>query len=160
MGWLDDCRDKCRRVKFVSERLVWDEKANHLGSLKATSQLLDHNHASIPGLYFKGVYSSKPLSGDVYSFALMALQGREHHRVFMLEVYPSHIVSHRGKTEWLKGPHIHLGDERLEQITRAVRGNSSAVSITRWIERFRRHAQIRDNDDLRLTHPLSDTLFG
>lgn len=160
MGWLEECRDKCRRVKFISEQLVWDEKVNHLGSLKATSQLLDQNHASIPGLYFKGFYSPKPLSGDVYSFSLMALQGREHHRVFMLEVYPSHVISHRSKTEWIMGPHVHLGDERLEQITRVVRGNISSVSVTGWIKRFRRHAHVRDNGELRLTHPLSDTLFG
>lgn len=160
MGWLDECRDKCRQVKFLSEQMDWNDKANHLGSLKATSQLLDHNHASIPGLYFKGVYSPKPLTGDVYSFALMALQGREHHRVFMLEVYPAHVVSHRGKSEWLMGPHLHLGDERLEQVTRAVHGNISHISISRWIVRFQRHAQVRDNGGLRLTHPLSDTLFA
>jgi|GEM_PF-6247635 hypothetical protein len=160
MGWLDDCRDRCRRIKYVSEKLVWDEKANHVGSLKATSQLLDNNYAAIPGLYFKGIYSPKPLTGDVYSFALMATQARDHHRVFMLEVYPPHVVSHRGKTEWLKGPHVHLGDKRLEQITRAIRGNLDAISVNRWIERFRRHAKVHDNDDLRLTHPLSDTLFG
>lgn len=160
MGWLDDCREKCRRVKFVAEEMVWDEKANHVGSLIARSQLLDSNHATIPGLYFKGVYTSKPLSGDIYSFGLMALSGRIHHRVFMLEVYPAHMVSHTGKSETIKGPHIHLGDGRLEQRTRAVFGASSARSITRWIKRFQRHARVHDNDPLRVTHPLSDTLFA
>jgi len=160
MGWLDDCRDKCRRVKFVSEKVDWDEKSNHVGSLIATSQLLDHRHVTIPGLYFKGVYSSKPLSGDVYSFALMALNGRVHHRVFMLEVYPDHVLSHRSPTELIWGPHVHLGDERLQQITRAVVGNVNKLSVARWIDRFQRHSRVHDHSEFRLTHPLSDTLFG
>lgn len=160
MSWLDDCRNSCRRVKYVSEKMAWGENTNHLGSLKATSQLLDHNHASIPGLYFKGTYCPKPLTGDVYTFALMAAQGRTQHRVFMLEVYPAHVVSHRDNGAEIRGPHVHLGDPRLEQIVKSVKVNVDLISVTRWVERFRRHAQVRDNGDLRLTHHLSETLWG
>jgi hypothetical protein len=161
MGALDECREKCRAVKFVAEKVEWDEKANHVGSLIATSQLLDANHTSIPGLFFKGVYTSQPVSGDVYSFALMDTFGRDRRRVFMLEVYPPHVVSHRSKAGEVKGPHLHLGDSSLDcAVVRPVRGQLAGISVAFWIERFRRHTRIRDHGQHCLTHPLSGTLFG
>lgn len=161
MDALEECREKCRAVKFVAESVDWDEKANHVGSLIATSQLLDKNHTTIPGLYFKGIFTSKPVGGDVYSFALMDTFGRERRRVFMLEVYPPHVVSHRDKTSHVKGPHLHLGDGATDgAIVRGVRGPLAGISVASWIERFRRHTRIHDNDPHRLTHPLSDTLFA
>ena len=160
MDALDECRDKCRAVKYVAEKVEWDDKANHVGSLIATSQLLDENHVSIPGLFFKGMFRSQRVSGDVYTFALMDTFGRDRRRVFMLEVYPTHVVSHRDKNGEVKGPHLHLGDSSLPNaVVRPIRGPLAGISISSWIERFRRHTRIRDNGPYRLTHHLSDTLF-
>jgi hypothetical protein len=160
MGWLDECRAKCKRVKYVAETMDWDDKGNHAGWLSAVSQLLDQNYVSIPGLYFQGVYAPRKLTGDVYTFGLMAALGREKRRVFMLEVYPPHVVSHRDEGATVTGSHVHLGDARLDrQIVRKVRGSLDDVSLKEWIERFRRHARVLDNGDHALTHPLSDSLF-
>lgn len=160
MEWLDECRGHCRRIKYLSEKLQWGEKQNHSGSLIAQSTVLDDSRVAIPGLYFKGVYTSRPLTGDVYSFALMAATNKGvRYRVFMLEVYPDHHISHRERGLVLYGPHVHLGDERLAQITKGVFQRTAVPSVRRWIERFRRHSRILDDENNRLSHPLSGTLF-
>lgn len=159
MEWLDECRMHCRRIKYLSEKIEWDTKPNHAGSLIAQSAVLDDEYVSIPGIYFKGVYTSRPLTGDVYSFALMAMTNGVRYRVFMLEVYPKHHVSHRERGLVLQGPHVHLGDERLAQVTKGVFQRGAVPSIGRWIERFRRHSRVHDDGDNRLIHPLSGTLF-
>jgi len=140
--------------------MQWNDKGNHAGWLIATSQLLDYNYASIPGLYFQGIFAPRKLTGDVYTFGLMASQGRDKRRLFMLEVWPSHVVSHRDQNGSLEGSHIHLGDERLgDHVVRKVRGTLDEVVLTRWIERFRRHTRIENNGSYALNHPLSDGLF-
>ncbi|MOA65267.1 hypothetical protein D3C78_1915970 [compost metagenome] len=58
------------------------------------------------------------------------------------------------------GPHIHLGDARLKQVTREVVSQLGGVNLQRWIERFRRHARIMDNERRRLVPPFTDDLFG
>lgn len=159
MGWLDDCRKSCVRTKYVAEHMSWVPKPNHSGSLIAKSQLLDHNMVTIPGLYFKGVYTARRMSGEVYSFGLMQTVGLDHFRVFMIDVYPSHIVSHRAKDEALFGPHLHLGDERKEQITRNIMADIDKVTMTRWMDRFRRHARVSDSKNFALSHAKTGTLF-
>ena len=37
MDALNECREKCRAVKYVAENMEWGEKANHVGSLIAKS---------------------------------------------------------------------------------------------------------------------------
>ncbi len=157
--WLDDCRAWCRKVKFVSEEIQWSERPNHSGWLKATSMVLDVNRVTIPRLLFSAEYKPGKM-GERISYGLMYLEQREQRRVFMLEVYPEHERSHMEPGLVIFGPHIHLGDERLKQITRKVVSQLDGVNLQRWIERFRRHARILDNERRRLVPPFTDDLFG
>ncbi len=118
MSWILQCATWCKQVKFLNEELVWVEKPSRSDYLLATSTLLDERKQVIPYLSFKGEYRPGKY-GDQMSYGLMYRHGRESRRVFMLEVYPTHIRSHvePDGTEMF-GPHIHLGDERLEQVTR------------------------------------------
>jgi len=159
MGWLDDCRLACKKIKYLGEHIEWGERPNHSGWLQATSSLLDSSRASIPGLTFVGEYQPRRW-GDVHSYALLFTQGRDKRRVFMLEVYPSHVRSHVDVDSEVYGPHFHLGDHRDEQLVRSIRGLVDALPQERWIRRFKAHTSISDIGSYVLTHPLSGSLFG
>lgn len=157
--WLDDCRKWCGQIKFVAEGLDWSEKPSHSGWLEATSLLLDERRVTIPHLYFKGEYQAGRM-GDRVTYGLMYKDGKEKRRVFMLEAWPSHVRSHKFKDGTpLFGPHVHLGDYRLEEVTRAVRAAISSTTEQRWVERFARHASIRAGRSP-LTSPFVNDLFG
>lgn len=87
--WLDDCRQWCQRIKFLSEDVEWSEKPSHSGWLEATSGLLDDRRGTIPNLYFKGEFQPGRM-GERVSYGLMYREGKEKRRVFMLEVWPEH----------------------------------------------------------------------
>ena len=78
----------------------------------------------------------------------------------MLDIFPSHERSHKEMGKIFFGPHIHLGDERLAQITRSVVSQLKSATMYRWVERFRRHAKILDNEDRVMSSPFADDLFG
>ena len=157
--WLDECRESCKRIKYLSEELRWSERPNHSGWLEATSALLDESRVTLPRLLFRGEYRPGKM-GERISYGLMYREQREMRRVFMLEIYPKHERSHFENGIVFFGPHIHLGDPRLYQITRAVYANLNGPTVHRWVERFRRHARIMDNDHRQLDAPFSGDLFG
>lgn len=157
--WIDRCRIACKTVKHLGESPTWDEKPNRSGWQKAFAQTLDEQRVAIPGLYFQGEYHALKHGGHVVTYALMHRDGKDLHRVFMLEVYPSHILSHRDTGVLIFGPHLHLGDHRIEQRVRVVITNIALENHSRWLERFRRHAQIYDGATYELSHPFSNSLF-
>lgn len=156
--WLDNCRAWCRAVKYLSDELDWAERPNHSGSLQATSAVLDANRATIPFLLFKGEYQSGRM-GERISYGLMFRERKEQRRVFMIEVYPSHERSHQEPGKVIFGPHLHLGDPRLEQIVREIKCSLDSVHLKRWVARFRRHAKIMDAGNRRLSPPFAGDLF-
>lgn len=156
--WLNDCRTWCKQIKYLSGEFDWQERPNHSGWLEATSLLLDEDRVSIPHLFMKAEYQPAKF-GDRVSYGLMLIQQKEQRRVFMLEVYPAHVRSHREKGVVMFGPHMHLGDERLKQLTRQVKSNLGEATLKAWVERFRRHARVRDDQDKRIVPPFSGGLF-
>lgn len=157
--WLNDCRKWCQKAKYLSEEIEWSERPNHSGWLEATSMLLDENRVTIPRLFFKGEYQPGRM-GERVSYGLMYREAKEQRRVFMLEVWPAHVRSHRENGVSMFGPHIHLGDERLDQITRVTLSGLGSATVHGWVERFRRHARILDNGSRQLAAPFTDDLFG
>lgn len=157
--WIESCRGWCRQIKYLSEEIEWSERPNHSGWLSATSTLLDDNRVTIPRLFFKGEYQPGRM-GERVSYGLMYREQKELRRVFMLEVCPSHIRSHKEPGLELFGPHLHLGDYRLAQITREVHARLDGAALHRWVERFRRHARIMDNGGRALLPPFANDLFG
>ncbi|WP_416424692.1 hypothetical protein RAM80_02695 [Pseudomonas sp. App30] len=157
--WLDECRVWCRHIKYLSDTVDWAEKPSHSGWLEATSLLLDENRVSIPHLYFKGEYQQGRM-GERITYGLMYRQGKDKRRVFMLEVYPQHERSHRENGVVWFGPHCHLGDERLQQVTRSILCSLEGATLHRWVDRFRRHARILDHGSRSLTPPFGRDLFG
>ncbi|QOI03387.1 hypothetical protein D5S10_05525 [Pseudomonas savastanoi] len=158
-SWLDDCRSWCKQIKFLAESLEWIEKPSHSGWTEATSLLLDERRVTIPHLYFKGEYQAGRM-GERVTYGLMYKEGKEKRRVFMLEVWPPHERSHRFKDGTpLFGPHIHLGDYRLEETTRHVRSSITGATERAWVDRFVRHARINSGRGS-LTAPFGNDLFG
>lgn len=159
MSWILQCAAWCKEVKFLNDELIWTEKPSRSTYLQASSALLDAQKQVIPYLSFKGEYRPGK-HGDQMSYGLMYRHGRESRRVFMLEVYPDHVRSHiePDRTEMF-GPHIHLGDERLEQVTREVIARIGMATAQKWVERFRRHARIKDHLNAKLLSPVGDDLF-
>lgn len=161
-GWLDQCRVWCKQAKFLAEELDWNERQNHAGALRGTSPLLDQNRVSIPGLVFEGELQRGNF-GLYQKYAVMHRAAGRVHRVFTLEVYPFHKRSHRDESGEIFGPHLHLGDDRIEGLSHAVRRvlcNLDPSSLAGWIARFRRHTKISEDNDRRLAPPYSDDLFG
>ncbi|WP_040263731.1 hypothetical protein [Pseudomonas massiliensis] len=157
--WLDDCRKWCRQIKFIAEDIEWAEKPSHSGWKEATSLLLDERRVTIPHLYFKGEFQAGRM-GDRVTYGLMHKEGKERHRVFMLEIWPSHQRSHRYKDGTpLFGPHIHLGDYRLDEITREVRSSITGPAEQGWVDRFVRHARIQ-SERMSIVPPFGHDLFG
>lgn len=157
--WIDDCRQWCKQIKYLAEEMEWSEKPSHSGWLEATSLLLDDRRVTIPHLYFKGEYQTGRM-GDRVTYGLMYKEGKEKRRVFMLEVWPNHVRSHKFKDGTpLFGPHVHLGDYRLAEITKHVRALISSATEQRWVERFTRHARIENGRGV-VSSPFVDDLFG
>jgi len=150
--WLTSCRTWCKQAKYVSDEIIWSEKPNHSGWLMATSALLDGNRSTIPFLFFKGEYQRGRLY-DKAAYALMHRQGEETRRVFMLEIHPRHVRSHKERGIEFFGPHCHLGDYRHTQITKGVITRLDLPHLQDWVERFRRHARIYNNDKRTLRAP-------
>jgi hypothetical protein len=158
-NWMIDCRSRCKRIKYISDHIIWAERPNHSGWLGATSVLLDERRVAIPELFFKGEFRPGRL-GDSLSYALMYRHQSEVRRVFMLEVYPDHVRSHKEGDLVIFGPHIHLGDYRLEERTRSVIAKINEAISPEWVERFRRHARILNNGGKLLEPPFADGLFS
>lgn len=157
--WLEDCRLWCQQVKYVGESLMWAQKPSRSTWLEATSQVLDENRATIPHLFFKGEYQPGRM-GERITYGLMYREGKEKRRVFMLEVWPAHERSHTENGIVIFGPHIHLGDERLRQITKKVRISIGPATECRWVERFVRHARIMAHENRMIVPPFAEDLFG
>lgn len=158
--WLNQCRDCCRKIKYISQNVAWSERPNHSGWLGASSTLLGSDRVSIPNLKFKGEYQPA-IGGDRITYGLMHQNQRmEWRRVFMIEVYPAHIRSHVGKDGTIHfGPHLHLGDNRLQEITREIHTKLVGANLQRWIERFKRHATIREENGRYINPPFGHDLF-
>lgn len=153
-SWIDDCRAVCKRIKTVSQKTIWNEKPSKSNWLVSESLLLDANGTAIPSIYIKGEYSPRKF-GDVITYSLMYRKEKAQHRIFMLEVYPKHVRSHRDQKAGIEifGPHIHLGDERLEQITRACQTKIETILSDEWVERFIRHTKIKHDVHSLITAP-------
>ncbi|QDW65820.1 hypothetical protein [Luteimonas granuli] len=160
MGWREECRAKCQRVKYIGEEIAWAEKPNHAGWLKGFSTLLDDRFVTIPGLHFEGVYESLSVGGEVFRYGLFDTHGRDRHRVFQIEVYPRYQISHREKGRQVLGPHIHLGHKPPDAMVRPVLANLDAGQLKRWAYRFKRHAKISDSPRHALVPPFHDGIFS
>lgn len=160
MAWVLACTNWCNQIKHLNEDVVWAEKPSRSTWLQATSTVLDEQKVVIPHLLFKGEYMPGR-HGNRTSYGLMYRHGNEWRRVFMIEVYPKHVRSHLEKdgTSFF-GPHLHLGDERLEQVTRGVIDRIGNPTAQRWVERFRRHTKIFDKGQNRLVGPMDGNLFS
>lgn len=157
--WLEDCRTWCKQIKYLAEEIEWSEKPSHSGWKEATSLLLDDRRVTIPHLYFKGEFQAGRM-GDRVTYGLMHKDGKERRRVFMLEIWPEHQRSHRFKDGTpLFGPHIHLGDYRLEEVTRHVRSSITGAAERGWVDRFVRHARIKSGRGC-IEPPFGLDLFG
>lgn len=147
--WIDQCKARCKKIKYASEHLQWDEKPNRSGYLVATSDLVDESGVTIPNLYLKGEYRQLTRKrGEVFSISLQYYWlPDELRRVFMIESYPitvrSHIDDNVGE---IFGPHLHLGDDRLEQVVKAIPVGEDGLPLSRWINRFVRHARTLSPD--------------
>lgn len=160
MSWVSNCRAWCKEVKGLSEPIEWVEKPSRSNYLLATSGLLNAKGVTIPHLIFKGEYRICK-HGDILSYALMYRHAGELRRVFMVEIYPLHQRSHiePNGVEFF-GPHMHLGDERLEQISKVVLDRVGNVFHKWWIDKLRRHARIGDTVGGYLMAPMGDGLFS
>ena len=160
MSWVSQCTVWCKEVKGLNEALEWAEKPSRSTWLQATSTLLNGQGVVISHLQFKGEYRPGR-HGDVVSYALMYRHGKEWRRVFMVEVYPQHVLSHREKdgTSFF-GPHLHLGDERLEQVSKVIIDRVGNTFHQWWLEKLRRHTKILDTSSGRLIGPMGDNLFS
>lgn len=158
--WLDECRSYCKRIKYLGQPLVWEERPNRSDTLVVRSPLLDEDRIAVQGLSFEGEYKVATF-GDVFRCKVIQREFGPGLRVFMLEVYPAHKMSHRGADGDIYGTHIHLGDERAGTcIVKPVRGGPPVGSLQRWMERFRRHARTIDDGEATLIPPFLDSLFG
>lgn len=160
MGWIDDCRAHCKRIKHLGQEIDWVERPGRTGWLRATSVLLDTSMTSIPGLFLQGEYHPHRRGGEIFSLALMFTGGAETRRVFMLEAYPSHVRSHMDDDREIFGAHIHLGDPRNEQIVKDVKATMEALPLSRWVSRFKAHARVLNSGGHSLKHPFADSLFN
>lgn len=161
MDWLDQCRSLCKQAKFIGEPVNWTEKPTHSGWLCAVCAILDSERSTIPGLVLQCEYRiSKKTGSEEMAFGLLYRSGSERYRVFFLEIYPTWKRSHKDRKLELFGPHIHLGDERLAQITRGVYSNILAALDPKWIERFRRHAKVYDEAANKIIGPFEGDMFG
>lgn len=159
MTWIDQCRGWCRDVKGVAEPLVWHEKPFRSKYLLASSKLINDS-GEIPHLEFKGEYRAGR-HGNIVSYALVYWHGGEMRRVFMVEIYPNHVRSHVEKDgREFYGPHMHLGDERLSQVSKIVIDRIGNTFHQRWLEKLRRHARISDTAYGSLVGPMGSNLFS
>jgi len=159
--WIGQCRHWCQQAKFLADEIEWQHRDNRVRCHRGSSALLDESRVSIPGLMFEGEAEQRNF-GLYQKYALMHRHGGSVHRVLMLEVYPSFKRSHVHDSREIYGPHIHLGDDRKglqSHVVRQVLSNLDAASFAGWIERFRRHAHIRDLPGRALAQPFIDDLF-
>ncbi|WP_311949301.1 hypothetical protein [Halomonas piscis] len=164
MSWVNECRNKCKLIKHIGQDFIWQEKPNRANYLVASSNLLDNDHQVIPDLYLMGEY--RPLKkgrGEIFTIALQFfIKPGELRRVFMLESYPSYIPSHRDKDGQIYGPHVHLGDHRLEQVVKSLHAKEDGLPFSHWAQRFARHAKVYSgaNTSGGIPGPFLGDLFG
>lgn len=158
-AWLNQCREYCRAIKYLGEPLAWDEKPTHSGTLQAKSLLLDGDHVAIPRLTFQGEYQEATF-GSVFRCKVMHSDAGRTLKVFMLEVYPNHKLSHREPGLEIFGSHLHLGDERVgTAIAKPSKCSLDPSTLKRWIKRFQRHSRILDDNEACIIPPFEDSLF-
>ncbi|EHN65102.1 hypothetical protein [Comamonas testosteroni] len=160
MSWIAQCQIWCKDIKGLGEEVVWVEKPSRSNYLLATSKLLNAQGVAIPNLEFKGEYRIGR-HGNIISYALMYRHGKELRRVFMVEVYPQHVRSHiePNGTPFF-GPHMHLGDERLGQVSKMVIDRVGNTFHQWWLEKLRRHTRILDTAHGLLEGPMGGNLFS
>jgi len=159
MSWKKQCQSWCKDIKSLGEQVIWVEKPSRSNYLIATSKLLNAQGSTIPHLEFKGEYRMAR-HGHIISYALMYTHGGEKRRVFMLEVYPQHVRSHveRDGTAFF-GPHLHLGDERFEQVSKQVIDRVGNAFHQRWLEKLQRHTKVLNSSLGLLEGPMGSNLF-
>ncbi|MCW0457279.1 hypothetical protein [Xanthomonas sacchari] len=160
--WLDECRELCRRAKYVGEEVIWRTRDNHAGALYASAVMLDLDRVVISGLQFQGEVQNRRY-GPYQKYSLMISKGGRRLRVFALEVMPVTKRSHIEDGLEIFGPHVQLGDERedgLSHVARRVACNLDERSVNGWIRRFQRYARVYDGDDFPLIPPFANDLFG
>lgn len=162
MSWLEACREKCKKVKYVGQEMVWAERPNKSGALRATVPLLDKNRATIPGLILQGEYSVKKKTGhEVVTYGILARHGTEWRRVFFYCLWPDHVRSHRDDVNGIMfGSHLHLGDGRLEEVVRKLVTGIESKLDPEWLRRYQRHTSIKANGEIEPSVPIKDDLFG
>lgn len=160
MSWVAQCQTWCKDVKNLGEPVVWVEKPSRSNYLLATGSLINSQGATIPHLEFKGEYRIAK-HGDIISYALMYKHATQQRRVFMVEIYPQHIRSHvEADGTPFFGPHMHLGDERLGQVSKVVIDRAGNTFSQWWLEKLRRHTRIRDTVLGSLEGPMGNNLFS
>ncbi len=164
MDWIDECREKCRKIKFIASEFKWAEKPSRSSYLVASSDLLDENLATIKGLYLTGEYRAlRRGRGSIASIALQYYwQPSELRRVFMIESYPSYMRSHRDEVVGqIYGPHLHLGDPRLGQVVKDLCSPGEDTPFSYWIKKFVRHAKVYSNEGIgSIEGPFSSAKAG
>ena len=163
MSWVEECTAKCKQIKYISNNFAWEEKPNRSSYLVASSSLIDRFGSVIKGLYLAGEY--RPLRkgrGEIYTIALQYYwQPGELRRVFMIETYPSYMVSHRDRSNGqIYGPHLHLGDDRLDQVVKELHAPSDGLPFSYWAKRFVRHARVYSQGDKGIPGPFPGDIFG
>lgn len=162
MDWIDECRELCKQVKYLGEPTGWFKRPEHVGSLRATCSVLDESRTTIAGLSLQCEYRLTKLQREEMSYGLLFRKGSNLYRVFFLDIHPKWMRSHRDK-KLLKdyfGPHIHLGDGRIDQLVRQVECGITDALDPQWIERFRRHARVLNDSDNIITGPFENNLFN
>lgn len=159
MSWINECKEKCKKIKYVNEKFLWETKPSRSDFLVASSMLEDENKEIIPKLYLKGEYRLLTKGrGEVYSVSLQyLLRPRELRRVLMIEAYPCYFRSHRDSNGDIFGPHIHLGDDRLEQVVKQLRASRDGLPFSHWAGRFVRHARTHYPEQQPLPGPFTPT---
>lgn len=164
LEWIDVCRDKCKKIKYIGGSFSWTQKPSRSSYLVANSELLDASRSTIPDLYLTGEYRLlRKGRGEIFSIALQFYwKPGELRRVFMIESYPSYMPSHRDQNGQIYGPHLHLGDDRLEQVVRKLHASEDGLPFSYWARRFVRHARVYagHNGAAGIPSPHPGDLFG
>jgi hypothetical protein len=162
MSWIDSCREKCKTIKYLGSEMVWEERPQRSGALRVQIPLLNKNRVTIPGLMLQGDFYVKKKTGhEVVTYGLLARYGPEWRRVFFYCIWPDHVRSHRDDENGVMfGPHLHLGDGRIEQTVRKLVTGIASPLDPKWLMRYQRHTNLRANGNHELTAPIKDDLFG
>lgn len=106
---------KARQLMAVPKKVFgspeWRPRTNHAGHLHLQGQFEDEEGALIAGLTLQ-IEIKAPIivQSCLYLFTLFSFSHGAKHRVYQLEVAPSHKRTHNSPEGALYGPHEHIGE--------------------------------------------------